>query len=393
MILNISLAWLQLARQKARFFVASTGIAFIAVMMFIQVGFQDALYTSATQLHNNLKGDLFIISNQYQSLTFNQSFPRWYLYQILGCDGIESVNPLYMQFAKLKNLTNGIKFPIYVLGFDPNQQILTLPDIQKNHKLLQLPNIVLFDSKSRSQFGPIPQDFELGKPVTLEIFNYTSPIGYKVKVGGLFSLGPSFGVDGNLIVSASTFFQIFEGRSAQNVDIGSINLKPDANPQKVLAILSAKLPKDVIVITRQDFINLEKNYWTLRAPIGFVFQLMVTMVFVVGVVVVYQILYSNIASHLVEYATLKAMGFKNQYLLIVVFQQALILASFGYIPGFAISIGLYDVAKSVTNLPITMSLDKAAMVLFFIILMCLASGFISTKKLRKIDPADFFSHL
>ncbi|WP_414572519.1 ABC transporter permease DevC [Nostoc sp. CCY 9925] len=390
MIINISLAWLQLARQKARFFVASTGIAFIAVLMFIQVGFQDALYTSATQLHNNLKGDLFIISTQYQSLTFNQSFPRGYLYQILGCDGIESVSPLYMQFAKLKNLTNGIKFPIYVLGFAADRAILKLPIIQENHSLLQLPNIVLFDSKSRSQFGPIAQDFEQGKTVMLEIFDYISSIGYKVKVGGLFSLGPSFGVDGNLIVSASTFFQIFQGRSAQNVDIGLINLKPDANAQKVLAILSAKLPKDVIVITRQDFINLEKNYWTVRAPIGFVFQLMVAMVFIVGVVVVYQILYSNIASHLAEYATLKAMGFTNKYLLLVVFQQALILASFGYIPGFAISIGLYDVAKGVTNLPISMSVDKAAIVLLFIILMCLASGLISTKKLRHLDPADFF---
>ncbi|MDZ8079644.1 MAG: ABC transporter permease DevC [Nostoc sp. DcaGUA01] len=390
MIINISLAWLQLARQKARFFVASTGIAFIAVLMFIQVGFQDALYTSATQLHNNLKGDLFIISTQYQSLTFNQSFPRGYLYQILGSDGIESVSPLYMQFAKLKNLTNGIKFPIYVLGFAPDRAILKLPIIQENHSLLQLPNIVLFDSKSRSQFGLIAQEFEQGKTVMLEIFDYISSIGYKVKVGGLFSLGPSFGVDGNLIVSASTFFQIFQGRSAQNVDIGLINLKPDANAQKVLAIVSAKLPKDVIVITRQNFINLEKNYWTVRAPIGFVFQLMVAMVFIVGVVVVYQILYSNIASHLAEYATLKAMGFTNKYLLLVVFQQALILACFSYIPGFAISIGLYDVAKSVTNLPISMSVDKAAIVLLFIILMCLASGLISTKKLRHLDPADFF---
>jgi putative ABC transport system permease protein len=390
MILMISLAWLQLARQKVRFCVALTGIAFIAVLMFIQIGFQDALYTSATQLHNNLKGDLFIISTQYQSLTLNQSFPRWYLYQILGFDGIESVSPLYMQFAKLKNSTNGLKLPIYVIGVDPVRAGLKLPSIQQNLRLLQLPYMVLFDSNFRSGFGPIVHNFEQGKTVTVELFNYSSSIGYKVKVGGLFSLGPSFAVDGNLIVSTSTFFQIFQDRSGQNVDIGLIKLKPDANPQKFLANFSAKLPKDVIVMTRQDFINLEKNYWTLRAPIGFVFRLMVTMVFVVGVVVVYQILYSNIASHLAEYATLKAMGFKNKYLLIVVFQQALILASFGYIPGFAISIGLYDVAKSVTNLPIRMSIDKASIVLFFIISMCLLSGFISTRKLRNLDPADIF---
>jgi len=390
MILTIPIGWLQLARQKVRFCVALTGIAFIAVLMFIQLGFQDALYTSATQLHNNLRGELFIISHQYQSLTLNQSFPRWYLYQILGADDVESVSPLYMQFAKLKNSVNGLKSPIYVLGIDPFSNSLKLSVTQEEFALLQLPNQVFFDSMSRPGFGPIAEDFQQGKTVIVELFNYASSIGYKVKVAGLFSLGPSFGVDGNLIVSASTFFQIFPDRSGQNIDIGLIKLKPDANPQKVLANLSAKLPKDVIVITHQDFINLEKKYWKLRAPVGFVFQVMVTMVFIVGVVVVYQILYSNIASHLAEYATLKAMGFKNQYLLIAVFHQSLILAFCGYIPGFAISVSLYDIAKTATNLPIIMSIDKASLVLAFIILMCIASGFVCTNKLRHVDPADIF---
>jgi putative ABC transport system permease protein len=143
-------------------------------------------------------------------------------------------------------------------------------------------------------------------------------------------------------------------------------------------------------MNRQDFIEFEKNYWTLRTPIGFVFNLMVIMGFVVGVIVVYQILYSNISSHLIEFATLKAMGFKNQYLLGVVFQQALILAGLGYIPGFAISLGLYDIAKNATQLPIVMDGDKALIVFISAVVMCLTSGFFSTNKLRKLDPADIF---
>ncbi|MBD6617886.1 FtsX-like permease family protein [Komarekiella sp. 'clone 1'] len=390
MILNIPLAWLQLSRQKARFLVALAGIAFVAVLMFMQIGFQDALYASATKLHRNLQGDLFIISAQYKSLTSNQSFPRWRLYQALGVDGVESVSPLYMQFAKLKNPINGLKFPLYVIGFDPVRSVFKSPDVQQSYKLLQNPRIVLFDRAARPEFGAIAQDFEQGKNVNVEIFSYTALVGYKVKIGGLFTLGPSFGVDGNLIVSSSTFLRIFQDRSVQNIDIGLITLKPDADPKKVLATLSASLPKDVMVVTRNDFITFEKNYWTLRTPIGFVFNLMVIMGFVVGVIVVYQILYSNISTHLAEYATLKAMGFKNKYLLNVVFQQALILASLGYIPGFAISIALYDVAKNATKLPVIMSSDKAAIVLISAIIMCLTSGFLSTKKLRNVDPADIF---
>ncbi|ACC80014.1 ABC transporter permease DevC [Nostoc punctiforme] len=390
MILNIPLAWLQLARQKIRFLVALAGIAFVAVLMFMQIGFQAALYDSATQLHKNLEGDLFLISAQYKSLTSNQSFPRSRLYQVLGFDNVESVSPLYVQFAKFKNPNNGLKFPLYVLGFDPVKSIFKFPHIDEKLDLIRIPNIVLFDRDSRPEFGAIAKDFEQGKVIKVEIFSYTGLVGYKVKVGGLFRLGPSFGVDGNLIVSSSTFLRIFQDRPAQKIDIGLIKLKPNTDQQKVFADLSANLPKDVKVITRKDFIALEKTYWSLRTPIGFVFNLMVLMGFVVGVIVVYQILYSNISSHLTEYATLKAMGFKNKYLLSVVFQQALILASLGYIPGLAISLALYDVSKNATKLPVIMSTDKAILVLISATLMCLTSGFLSTNKLRKVDPADIF---
>ncbi len=391
MILNIPLAWLQLVKQKVRFFVALAGIAFISVLMFMQIGFQDALYASATQVHKHLRGDLFLISSQYKSLTSTQSFPRSRLYQILGFNGIESVEPLYVQFAKLKNPINGRKYPIYVLGFEPVKSIFKLPEVEQDFKLLRIPDQVFFDRAARPEFGPIAEYFQKNQPITMEIFSYLGTIGYKVKVSGLFTLGPSFGVDGNLIVSSSTFLKIFPERRANELDIGSIHLEPNVNPQKILATLSASLPKDVTVMTRQEFIDFEKSYWTLRTPIGFVFNLMVMMGFVVGVIVVYQILYSNISTHFVQFATLKAMGFRNKYLLNVVFQQAVILAVLGYIPGFAIALGLYDVAKDATKLPIVMDSSKGLLVFTSVIFMCLTSGFFSTNKLRKVDPAEIFN--
>ncbi|MFQ4140975.1 ABC transporter permease DevC [Chlorogloeopsis sp. ULAP02] len=390
MTIKIPVAWLQLARQRIRFLVALAGIAFVAVLMFMQIGFQDALYASATQVQKNLEGDLFLISSQYKSLTSNQSFPRIRLYQALGFEDVESVNSLYVQFAKLKNPINGRKFPIYVLGFDPAKSVFKLPEVNENVNLLKRPNVVLFDSSSRPEFGPIAEKFVQQEPVSVEIFGYNSTIGYKVKVAGLFKLGPSFGVDGNLMISYSTLMRLFQDRSPGYIDIGILTLKPGASPQKVLAMLSAHLPKDVKVLTREGFIDFERNYWSVRTPIGFIFNLMVIMGFVVGVVVVYQILYSNISSHLAEYATLKAMGFKNKYLLGIVFQQSLILALLGYIPGIAISTILYDIAKNATKLPVLMSYDKATIVLLSTLIMCFTSAFLSTNKLRVVDPADIF---
>ena len=389
---KIPLAWLQLAQQKFRFLIAIAGIAFIVLLMFVQLGFQDALYSSATAVHQKLRGDLFLVSSQYKSLTSNQSFSRTRLYQALGFDGVESVNSIYLQFAKLKNPVTGEKYSIYVIGFDPAISVMNIPEVEINLDKLKMPDVMLFDRDSRTEFGPIAEEFKVGDiNQTIEIFPYNSLIGYKVRVGGLFSLGPSFGVDGNLLVSDSTFLRINPNtRPADMIDVGVISLKPNADEEKILKNLQETLPDDVQVFTRQGFIEFEKKYWSVRTPIGFILNLMLTMASVVGVVIVYQILYSNIATQFIAYDTLKAIGYANIYLLNVVFQQALILAILGYIPGFIASIGLYDFAMKATKLPIVMTGNNAFLVLTSTILICITSGALAINKLRSADPADIF---
>ncbi|OUL25308.1 ABC transporter permease DevC [Nostoc sp. 106C] len=389
---KIPLAWLQLVQQKVRFLVAVAGIAFIVLLMFIQLGFQDALYSSATAVHQSLRGDLFLVSSQYKSLTSNQSFSRTRLYQALGFDGVESVSPMYLQFAKLKNPVNSEKYSIYVIGFDPGRSVLNIPEVEENLDKLKIPDMMLFDRDSRPEFGPIAERYDQGNTEqTVEIFPFNSLIGYRVRVGGLFSLGPSFGVDGNLIVSDSTFLRINPNtRPAEMIDVGVVTLKPGTDANKVLKNLQATLPNDVQIFTYQGFIDFEKQYWAVRTPIGFILNLMLTMAAVVGVVIVYQILYSNIATQFVAYATLKAMGYANKYLLNVVFQQALLLAILSFIPGFILSVLLYDFAMKATKLPIMMTLNNALLVLVSAILMCLTSGSLAINKLRSADPADIF---
>jgi putative ABC transport system permease protein len=389
---KIPLAWLQLAQQRFRFLVAIAGIAFIVLLMFVQLGFQDALYSSATAVHQSLRGDLFVVSSQYKSLTSSQSFSRTRLYQALGFDGVDAVSPMYLQFAKLKNPATGEKYSIYVIGFDPGKPVIDIPEVEQNLDKLKIPDVMLFDKNSRPEFGPIAQKFENGDTEqTIEIFPFDAQIGYRVRVGGLFGLGPSFGVDGNLIVSDSTFLRINPNtRPSEMIDVGIVTLKPGANPEKVLDNLRASLPNDVQVFTHQGFIDFEKKYWAIRTPIGFILNLMLTMASVVGVVIVYQILYSNIATQFVAYATLKAIGYENNYLLMVVFQQALILALLAYVPGFSFSLLLYDFAMEATKLPIMMSFNNAIIVLISTVLMCITSGAFAIKKLRSADPADIF---
>lgn len=391
MLLSIPIAWLQLIHQRVRFMVTLAGIAFVVALLFMQLGFQSALFESAVRVHQNLQGDLFIISSQYQSLTAQQRFPRPRLYQTLALDDVESVSPVYMQFGKLKNIESGQKFPIFVFGVDLSQPPFSPPEIKRDLEALKRPNNVLFDRHSRSEFGPIAENFERGQKVEVEISSFSDVTeARRFSVSGLFNIGTSFGVDGSMIINASAFFHTFRTNDPDEINIGIINLKPGANVQRVQKILTASLSKDVKIFTRDEFMAQEQAYWDLRTPIGFTFKLMVTIGFVVGVGVAYQVLYTNIASHLIEYATLKAIGFRNRYLLNTTLQQALILAVLGFIPGLLIALGVYDLARDATNLPVIMTLRRGINVLLAVVSMCSLSAIFALQKLRSADPADIF---
>lgn len=259
-----------------------------------------------------------------------------------------------------------------MIGFDLGKPVFGLTEIEQNLDKLRIPEVVLFDRESRQEFEPIATNFEQGNTEQeVEIFSFTANVGYRVKIGGLFSLGPSFGVDGNIVTSDSTFLRLFRtsGRRPGRIDIGSIILKPGIDSEVVLANMQANLPEDVQVFNRETFIQFEKDYWSTRTPTGYALNLMLTMGSVVGVVVVYQILYSNISNHLTAFATLKAMGYRDRYFTTVILQQALIFAVLGYVPGLIISFGLYDLAGQATRLPMVMDINRMVLILMAAILM------------------------
>uniref|UniRef100_UPI003EBE5FA9 ABC transporter permease DevC n=1 Tax=Okeanomitos corallinicola TaxID=3231550 RepID=UPI003EBE5FA9 len=213
-----------------------------------------------------------------------------------------------------------------------------------------------------------------------------------MNVVGLFQLGTSFGVNGNIITSDVNFLRLFGTQRRQRglIDFGLIKLEDDADVNWVLENLRANLPKDVKVLSKQEFVAQEKSFWNTSTPVGFTFTLGAIIGFVVGAVIVYQILYSDVSDHLPEYATLKAIGFKNRYLLVIVFQEALILAAIGFIPGFAISQGLYLITRQATLLPIMMTVDRAIFIFTLTTIMCSISALIAMQKLQSADPADVF---
>lgn len=390
MIFKISTAWLQLKHEKMRLMVAIGGISFAVVLIFMQLGLRVALLDSGVALYSKLEGDIFLLSPRSTGLIAMENFSERRLYQALAFPEVKSVIPLYLGFAQWKNpQTRNYWRNIYIIGFELNKNVFNLEGVNNNLDKLKEPDVVLFDAGSRTEFGPVVELFNLQGKVETEIGD-RGPNNRKITVVGLFQLGTSFGADGNLITSDLNFFRIFIQRQKGFINLGLVQLHPGYNPEKVIRKLKNYLPPDIKVMSRTELMDVEKEYWNTTTPIGFVFTFGVILGTIVGIIIVYQILYSNVSEHLAEYATLKAMGYKHRYLLTVIFQQALILAILGYIPGFFITLVMYQTAQQATKLPIEMESTRALTVLILTILICFSSGAIAVRKLQEADPADIF---
>ncbi|WP_009543806.1 ABC transporter permease DevC [Crocosphaera subtropica] len=379
------LAWLQLTHEKTRLLVALAGITFADVLMFMQLGFRDALFDSSVKLHQSLDGDIFMLNSKTDTLTGIRSFSQRRLYETLGVDQIETVTPVYIGVSTWKNPLARKTRNILNVGLNPDKNVIILPEVQEKISVTKQQDVVLYDRLSRKEFGPIPELFESGETVKTEVGNR------QIRVGGLFSVGTSFGADGTIITSDVNFLRLFPDRKKGLIDIGVIKLKSEADLDKNLEFLRKNFNyEDISFYSKKEFIQHEKKFWRTRTAIGFIFTLGTIMGFIVGTVIVYQILYTDVADHLPEYATLKAMGYTDFYLLTVVFQEAIILGIIGFIPGVSFSMLLYYNAAKATGLPIMMVTSRAIMVLILTILMCCISGIIAVGKLRAADPADIF---
>jgi putative ABC transport system permease protein len=377
------LAWYQLITEKRRLAAALAGIAFAVLLQLMQFGFRDALFTSSTVIHGQLRADLVLTSSQYEYVLATGTISQRRLYEALALPEVESVAPVYLGVAAFKNTVTKEDKRIFVIAFDPEQVVLEVPSVNENIKHVKVPDVAIFDALSRPDFGPVAEQFRQQKTVTTEVG------GRRTRIGGLFELGVSFAGNGHLIMSDASFRRMFN-RPEGVTEFGLVRLKPGSDILSVQAKLQRQLPPDVRVLTRQQFVDLEQAFWDTNSPIGFIFLLGSVVGLLVGAVIVYQILYTDVSDHLGEYATLKAMGYADRYLYYVVLEEALILSVAGFPIGFGLAQLLYMLARDATHLPIVMTGPRAMVVLVLTILMCGISGFAAMRKLRSADPAEVF---
>ncbi len=387
---RVPLAWLNLTHDKRRLIVRVLGVAFAVFLMFVELGFWNALLDASVELIEQFNGELIIVSKARYALNIKESFTRRRLEQACMVPGVAAAFPVHLEYAMSFWKDTGAperqrssSHPIRVIAFDPDQAALSNAAVNAHRDELKIPFTILLDKKSKREYGEIQGgiDRELAQ--------------HRVHVADTFTLGTDFTSDGSVVMSDLTYARLFPNELSPEAtlrlaDVGVIQLEAGADIETTRRAVQEALPDDVNVYTKDEFITLEKKYWQNSTPIGFIFQFGLCMGFIVGAVICYQIISTDVAEHLAEFATLKAIGYAGRYLNGTVLRESLWLAVLGFLPGLGLSWLLYRILDAWVGLPMYLTSLRILLIFIMTALMCVLSGLLALRKVRTADPAEVF---
>src|SRR4051812_8759346 len=384
--LPILLAWRNLTESKKRLATSVAGTAFAVVLMFMENGFRNALLDGTVAAIERIDGQLVMINPQRYIFTEPLQMPRRRLEQARGFEGVVSASPLYVEAWRTlwRNPSTQLSRRIRVLAYPPGDDLLAIDDVRRRRDAWDRPDTVLVDVLSKErEYGPIHEG------LTTELS------GHRVEVVGTFALGTDFQNNGNLVMSEANFLRVLPRRLGTTwgdtaIDIGVLRLADGVDVERVKATLQSALPADVLVLTLPELVAKEQAFWQRVTPVGVVFDIGMVMGFIVGMAICYQVLFSEISDRLAEFATLKAMGYSNHWLLRVVICEAIFLALLGYGAGLVLSQAAFGVIHASTGLPMMLKPQDGLLILVLAVVMCTASGILAARKLVAVDPAELY---
>lgn len=381
---RLPIGWLQLSHSKTRLMAAVSGVAFANILVFAQLGILGSLGTSTKAPYNLLTADIMVYAEDVNALTDGSNIARQYMYQSLAVEGVADATTLFIGMINWQRVgEKGTSLQIF--GIDPDTQDFAGPDIQSGLASLRLPNSALIDGNTRGVAAEMFEGISFESPLILEANDTTLSAVSALDIGG------GFGADGTLIVSDQTFLGLFPQRNAGAPNYILVKVDEGVSPEVVVERLRNALPVDTIQVnTLAGAAAADLKFQTTEKPTGIIFGFGVIIGVLVGIVIVYQVLSTDVASHLREYATFKAMGFGQRFFLGIVFEEAMVLAVFGYVPGFLISVALYKGLNAAAGLPVGMDSTRAILVFVGTLVACTISGAIATRRLAGADPADLF---
>lgn len=381
---SLTIAWRQLSHQRMKLAVAAAGVVVAVMLMLVQLGIRQGALDSSVAFAQRIDSDLVVVSPRTRTIFQPTPLPRRLLFRLPAHRQVQAVEEVYISQGRFRNPYDLQEYPVTIYGLDPRRSLLRLPGLSEFARPLELPDRGILDGLGRNSYTKVVADLGTQNRLPVEV-NHR-----RVDLLGTIRVGVPISVDGALYTTNNNFLRMFPGRHAGAIDLGLVQLAPGADAAAVRDELRGLVGREARVLTRQELVEAEVRHVRVTAPIDFIFGMGVVVGFFIGFVVVYQILYTEVVNHLPQFATLKAMGFTNGYLLRVVLGQAAILSMLGYFPGAILAMVVYQITTTAIQMPVSMTAGRALGVLFTTLAMCGLSAMVAVRKARTADPADVF---
>ncbi|MDZ4851065.1 MAG: FtsX-like permease family protein [Pirellulaceae bacterium] len=384
------LAWKNLTSSWTKLLLSTGGVGFAVLLMFSQIGFRNGLFDSTVQLVRLMDADFIIVSRAKYNLPSEQRFDRSLLRRASQVEGVESVQPIYLERAgtELRVLGRPSR-SIRVVGVPLTGRVFADDVMDNRRSEIEMPQSALLDRRTKRMYGLERSNRDRLREQEVELS------GRRLTFVDYVEIGTDFVHDGSLVMSDQSFATYFPWRNSggdplSTVDFGLVRLNSGSDALRVKEQITALAPNEWDVLSKQQIIDREIHFWGTATPIGIIFSVGTVMGLVVGTIICYQIIFTDISDHMSEFATLKAMGYSRFYFVQLVVGQSLYLTVLGFIPALLLSYYVYQLLTETTGLVMLLTPERVLLVFCLTLLMCLSGGLLAVRKLNASDPANLF---
>jgi putative ABC transport system permease protein len=312
-----------LLQHRLRLVAALAGVAVALFLLTLQISVLDAAKAKVTQLYDDFNFDLAAVPDTYQFLLNFETVDRVVLDQARATGDVSQAFGLNVDVVHWMQWPSKKLAYLFLVGLDDPGTFVRDPVIRNGVKSLASSQSLLMDSYSEPDIGPLAN-------------GATAKIGDELEtIDGHFRLGLFFYGEGTAIVRNTDFPRLTD-RDSSKMSIGLFQLRPGVSPQKAKRDLEAVVPEHTLVFTRDELLQQERDYFLTVRPVGIMIYISMLIACLVGTVIIVQVLSTEVANRMKEYAVLKAMGSSPAFVYGIGVTQSVLVGIGGLLPALLI---------------------------------------------------------